>query len=740
MIFEDAFAPVLPAEAAELASLVGGPVLLPGDEGYEDECRIYNLNVPLEPALVVGAAGADDVQAAVSFAARQGRAVAVKTTGHQQVTPARGGILISTRRMKGIAIDAAERRARVGAGVIWQEVIDEAAAFGLAPVSGSAPLVGVAGYTLGGGLSPVLGRSRGYAADHVRSLDVVTADAELRHVTADNDPELFWGLLGGKGNFGVVTALEFDLFPLTHFYGGGIWFPGERLADVLHTWRTWQSGMPEEMSSSVAVQRLPPLPELPEPLRGAFVVHVRIAHLGPAAEAERLIAPLRAAAPALIDTLGDMPYTAMGALHMDPPTPMPYFDRTTMLREFPAEAADKLVALLGPDSDSPLASVELRMLGGALDREPAVPNAVSTRGLSFVLFGFGVGAPDQAEFLTGALDEVMNAMEPWADRRGMVNFLSVEEATDPQRLSEVYGAERYRRLTAAKSTYDPTNMFRINHNIKASPSVAVTQEGGSGQEESRTGLKGIHADQVVEAFFDVAEGLVDAFPGAYIRHGAAGTRLLVSTLPLATMNGLSFDGHPDIAEAAELAGELAGLELPWSVQVRGEPSAAIIAFAAEHGRTNTLRLPLLALTDDITLPAPQLPEGAVVRRVSGADPRGYADALERGFDMPAEVAAAMAAPALLDGPGMSAYVVERDGATVATGYNVVAGDRVGLFNGAVPPEHRGNGYYRALVLTRLHDARAAGVRLAFTQNSPMSRPLYESLGFRHVETWTYLTT
>lgn len=206
------------------------------------------------------------------------------------------------------------------------------------------------------------------------------------------------------------------------------------------------------------------------------------------------------------------------------------------------------------------------------------------------------------------------------------------------------------------------------------------------------------------------------------------------------MNGLSFESHPDIAEAANLAGELAGLELPWSVKVRGEASAEVSAFAAEHGLTNTIRLPLLALTDEVTLPAPQLPEGAVVRTVSGTDPRGYADALARGFEMPAEVAAALAAPTLLDGPGMTAYVVERNGATVATGYNVVAGDWVGLFNGSVPPEHRGNGYYRALVLTRLHDARAAGVKLAFTQNSPMSRPLYESLGFRHVETWTYLTT
>lgn len=149
MTFDVPFARVSSAEAAELASLVSGPVLLPGDEGYDAECQIYNLNVPLEPALVVGAANAADVRAAIRFAARQGRPVTVKTTGHQQVHPARGGVLISTRRMKGIVVDAGRGRARVEAGVIWQEVIDRAADVGLAPMSGSAPLVGVAGYTLG---------------------------------------------------------------------------------------------------------------------------------------------------------------------------------------------------------------------------------------------------------------------------------------------------------------------------------------------------------------------------------------------------------------------------------------------------------------------------------------------------------------------------------------------------------------------------------------------------------------
>ncbi|MDX3097877.1 GNAT family N-acetyltransferase [Streptomyces sp. ME19-03-3] len=250
----------------------------------------------------------------------------------------------------------------------------------------------------------------------------------------------------------------------------------------------------------------------------------------------------------------------------------------------------------------------------------------------------------------------------------------------------------------------------------------------------------MRSDRVAEGFFKVFERLAGVIPGAHMRRGTSGVRLLVSTIPMPTLNGLCFETDPDLVEAAELAGELADGQLPWSVQVRGEPSAEVAAFAARYGLKNTIRLPLLALEDDTALPAPQLPAGAVVRTVSGADPRGYADALEQGLGVSAEIAAVMAAPAKLDGPGMTAYVVERDGETVATGFNILTGDQVGLFNGSVPPQHRGNGYYRALVLTRLHDARQAGAKLAFTQNSPMSRPLYESLGFRHVETWTYLTT
>ena len=213
------------------------------------------------------------------------------------------------------------------------------------------------------------------------------------------------------------------------------------------------------------MQRLPPLPDLPPPLQGAAVLHMRFTHLGSAAEGEQLFAPMRAIATPVLDTVAEMPYTSIGMVHMDPPEPIPYWDRTMMFADFPTEAVDEFVALTGPDSDCPLISVEIRQLGGAMDREPAVPNAVPTRGLPFVMFAFGVGGPDQEDLMRGYLAKLISGLEPWSAGRMMVNFLSADEATTPEAMRAVYGTERYDRLVRVKKTYDPLNLFRINHNI-----------------------------------------------------------------------------------------------------------------------------------------------------------------------------------------------------------------------------------------------------------------------------------
>ncbi|MEU4679125.1 FAD-binding oxidoreductase [Micromonospora sp. NPDC023737] len=451
----------------ELRNTVNGPVLLPGDDGFAEEVAGFNPNNVMKPAVAVGVTSAADVQAVVRYAARHRLPVAVRATGHQVVKDARDAILINTSRMQDVRIDAGNRSARVEAGVDWARTLSETAKHGLAPLSGSAATVSVIGYTLGGGQGPVLGRSQGYAADHVRRIEVVTADGELQQATADSEPDLFWALLGSKGNFGVVTAIEFDLFPVTEFYGGGLHFAGDRMEDVLRVWSAWAPELPEQATTSVAVQRLPPLPELPEPLRGAFVLHFRFAYLGSAEDGERLLAPIRAVAQPLLDSVRMLPYADSPLIHLDPPTPVPYYDGTTTLREFSPEVLDALVEFAGPASGNPLSSIEIRALGGAFDREPEVPNAVPTRGVPYVLFSAGMGGPDQAEVLQSWLERMVQTFEPWSvDERRMVNFLSKDEATTPEQVRLTYGAERYDRLARIKRRFDPDNMFRVNHNIR----------------------------------------------------------------------------------------------------------------------------------------------------------------------------------------------------------------------------------------------------------------------------------
>ncbi|NMO54256.1 FAD-binding oxidoreductase [Actinoplanes sp. TBRC 11911] len=469
MIFDDSsLPPVLPADVAVLRAAVAGEVLLPGDAGYDAERAVFNLNHDLLPAVIVVVRNTADVRAALGFAAAQHRPVLVKTTGHQMVGTADGAVVIATHRMNDVAIDVARRTARVGAGALWSEVVAKAAKSGLAPLNGSNPTVGVSGYTLGGGLSPTLGRSYGYAADHVRSLEVVTAAGDLLHVDAESEPDLFWALRGGKGNFAVVTALEFDLFPVSRLYGGAIYFPGERMADVLRAWTAWHPGTPETMVSSFAVLRLPPLPEIPEPLRGRFLVTVRIAYNGTPEDGERLTAPLRAIAPAVLDTVTDMPYADVASIHNEPTDPLPYYERGIMLREFPAQAQQRLIDLIGPDAKTGLWIAELRALGGAWDREPAIPNAVATRGIPYSLLGVSVGPLPQEHELKHSVATLLDGMAPWQSTRRLVNNLAPDEASDA---FEIYGPARYTRLSTIKQTYDPTNTFRLNHNVPPAATV-----------------------------------------------------------------------------------------------------------------------------------------------------------------------------------------------------------------------------------------------------------------------------
>jgi FAD/FMN-containing dehydrogenase len=439
------------------------PVFLPGDTGYDEERAGFNLATDRNPAVIVGARGAADVMAAVRFAGTHGLPVGVLATGHTPTVPADGAVLISTRRMQGLHIDPLRGTARVEAGVRWDRVIREAGQFGLAPLNGSSPTVGVVGYTLGGGIGP-MARTQGYAADRVLGLDVVTADGAFRVVDHESDPDLYWGLLGGKSNLGVVTSMEFELVGLSRLYGGGLYFPGESAAAVLRTYQYWVTSMPEEMSSSLALLRLPPDPALPEQLRGRFVVHVRIAYVGSEEEGARLVQPLRYTADLILDTVAEMPYTDVATIHNDPVDAMPLLEHNGFLHGFDEAAVTAVLEVAGPDTDSPLILVEVRHLGGALARRNGPPNAVGNRDAAFLFLGVGIVDPSATGPVADQLDLLFKRMAPWSTGKAYTNFLAARD-TAPERVRDAYDDADYDRLVAIKTAYDPTNMFRINHNI-----------------------------------------------------------------------------------------------------------------------------------------------------------------------------------------------------------------------------------------------------------------------------------
>ena len=460
----DTLAPAIPAGAvAELRSRVHGPVYVAGDDGLAAEVATWNVRVQHTPALAVGATCAEDVAAAVSFAAAHDLKVAVQATGHGPVSNAAGSLMITTRRMQGVQVDPDRRTARVEAGVKWHRVLEAAAPFGLAGLCGSSSDVGVVGYTLGGGLGS-LGRHFGFSADHVQSVEIVTADGRIRTVRPESDAELFWAIRGGKGNFGIVTSLEIELMPVKSLIAGGIFFAGKDAAAVLHAYRSWAPTMPEEVTTSIAIMRMPPMEMVPEPLRGQTVVHLRYAYSGEDfALGERLVEPMKATGEILLGFIGPLLTTEMDAVHMDPVDPLPAWEKGMGLSSLPAEAIDALLAAAGPQVDVPLIMVELRQLGGALARQPEVPNAVAGRDAAWELFVLGPGFPELAEIVPAVGTGVLAALTPWRAAGSLLNHLG--DVAGPEEVAAAYPPAVVERLRAVKSAVDPTGLFPFGHAI-----------------------------------------------------------------------------------------------------------------------------------------------------------------------------------------------------------------------------------------------------------------------------------
>ncbi|HEX5700788.1 MAG TPA: FAD-binding oxidoreductase [Rubrobacter sp.] len=446
-----------------------GSAHAPGEEGYEEASRAWNLAALQQPALVVVAGGAADVMAAVRFAREGGLGVGVMATGHGVGAACDGGVLINTSKMRGVRVDPVDRTARVEAGALWTDLIHESQVHGLAGLLGSTSYVGIVGYTMGGGFG-WLGRKYGFNAASLREADVVTADGELVRVSAEEHPDLFWGLGGGGGNFGIVTSLKFDLYPIGMLYGGNLIYPMEKAPEVLDAYARWSADLPDEMTSGVAFLNVPPLPALPEPLRGKSVIALRGCYCGESpGDGEELVRPMREELGVpIMDTFGMMPYAAMDSISMDPVDPMGARQHSEMLGDLSPEAIQTLVEVAGAGSGSPLILLELRQLGGALARNAAHLSTMGKGDSKYIWNGVGAAfTPEMAEGVAAHLARVTDAMRPFQTGDTYVNFMELDGA-NTERVRAAYAPEDFERLVALKDRYDPENVFHFNRNIAPS--------------------------------------------------------------------------------------------------------------------------------------------------------------------------------------------------------------------------------------------------------------------------------
>jgi hypothetical protein len=455
-----------PGEAGRAAAALGERLVLPGEDGRWDQARqAWNLAVDQQPAAVVVPESADDVGAAVELALERGQRIAAQGTGHGAAAlrafgPLADTILLETERMGRVSVDPQERVVRVEAGAVWSDAVAAAAEHGLAPLAGSSPNVGVVGYTLGGGIGS-LGRKYGLACNSVEAVELVTADGRQVRADRDSEPDLFWALRGGGGSFGAVTAMELRLFPVGEAYAGSLWWPIERGDEVWHVWaELTRSDPPHELSTCGRFLRFPPLPQIPEPVRGGSFAVVEAIWFGEPAEAEALLAPLRALGP-VNDTIATMPVQGLSGVHMDPEEPVPNVTDGLSITDLPPEAIDDLVRAAGADSGISLLTVEVRHLGGELGRSQPDNGALASIEARYLLTAGGI-TPTQ-EVAAGTANQiagVRSAMEPWLARQMNLNF--AETPRDP---STFWSGEAYGRLRRIKTATDPGDLFRSNHPV-----------------------------------------------------------------------------------------------------------------------------------------------------------------------------------------------------------------------------------------------------------------------------------
>jgi hypothetical protein len=449
----------IPTCLPELADRLRGRLAVPADADWDQARAAWNLAVDQLPVAVAFPQDAQDAAAVVRYAAAAGLGVAPQSGGHNPgpLGDLSRTILLRTSRLRAVPVDPVARRVRVGAGALWGEVTAALAPHGLAALSGSSPDVGVSGFTLGGGYS-WLGRRHGLATNWVRAAELVTGDGRIMRVDADTEPELFWAVRGGGGSAAVVTALEFEVLPIERVYAGSLLFDLDRAPQVAAAFAGWTADLDESATVCLRLLHLPPLPELPEFLRGKNFVGIDGAIDTDPETAAALLAPLRALQPA-IDTFAPMPVAELGAIHMDPPTPVPAAGTGLIIDELTAPVIDALLSVAGPATETALLTVDVRLLGGAIGRPVHDGGAVCHLPGKYLVFGVGITpVPPAKAAVERDLRALAEALAPWTNARNYANF---DESGAPA--ERFHDAATLRRLRSIAHQFDPADVIRPNH-------------------------------------------------------------------------------------------------------------------------------------------------------------------------------------------------------------------------------------------------------------------------------------
>lgn len=455
---------------AAFAARLRGPLLFPGDDRYEDSRRLWNGMIDKRPALIQRPSGAADVAACVAFARETGLPLSVRGGGHNiaGTAIAEGGLMIDQYHRKGVHVDRETGVTRVEPGCTWGDVDHETQPHGLVVPGGIVSATGVAGFTLGGGFGWVT-RRYGLASDNLLSVDIVTADGTLLRASADEHPDLFWALRGGGGNFGIVTSFEFQARAAgPTVVAGLVLHPMDRAKDVVALFREVTEAAPDELCCTLILRRAPPLPILPKEVHGTPVAGIAVCHIGPIAEAEKAVAPIKAFGSPLADTIQPKPFAAHQAfLDSGQPFGRQYYWKSEYFGALGPQADEPLIGH-AERMTSPFSSVLVMHIGGAANRVGATDTAAGNRDAEYVFNVQGAwDDPAESPSHVAWVRDYWRAMQPFSTGGTYVNFLTRDD--DEERVRAAYGPAIYDRLAEVKSRYDPGNLFRSNQNIRPRP-------------------------------------------------------------------------------------------------------------------------------------------------------------------------------------------------------------------------------------------------------------------------------